>query len=116
MSKNEFSMTTYEKDDFVVLVVKGECIAGNNAPNFGTKLKELCSKTNKIVINMKNLNCIMTAGMGILVSNLSNIRNRGGDIIVAGISNKIKMVFEKIGFDQIIKIFPTVEEVSFEDG
>lgn len=98
--------------DIGILEVKGSIDAGN-APSFGAKLKEIGSKTSKIVIDVKELDYIATAGLGALMANLNDAKGQGGDIIMAGMTDKIKKVFDTMGFSKVVKIVSTVADAKF---
>jgi len=56
------------------------------------------------------LEYIATAGLGALMASFNEVKKAGGNIILAGMSDKIKKVFDTMGFSKVFKIVGTVPE------
>lgn len=67
----------------------------NTVGDFEAKLEE-CFKNNqfKIVLNMEKLTYISSAGIGVMVGNIKNVRKNKGDIKVAGVNEELYKVFD----------------------
>ena len=68
----------------------------------------------KILIDMKAMEYIDSAGIGILINTAKLIRSKGGDIVLTSVSSEIKNIFNIINLQDFIKIFNLeVEAVEF---
>jgi anti-sigma B factor antagonist len=54
-----------------------------------------------IVVNCKDLNYISSAGMGIIMGYLDEIREKGGDIKLCSVSERVYEIFDLVGFTEI---------------
>jgi anti-sigma B factor antagonist len=61
-------------------------------------------------IDCGGLSYISSAGLGVFISFLEEIRETGGDITFSGLSDKIFRVFELLGLHQVMTIVPTEAE------
>ena len=95
--------------DIILLTVSGD-MDTNTAPEFEKSfLTVLQDKKYKIVVDLKEVHYISSAGWGIFVSELKRIRNENGDLVLAGMNPDVLDVFQLLQFDSILKYFPTVE-------
>jgi len=52
---------------------------------------------------------ISSAGWGLFISEIKNIRNKKGDLVLAGMNPDVFDVYELLGFQPILKSFPDVD-------
>lgn len=64
-------------------------------------LKLIASDYANIVVNCKDLNYISSAGMGIIMGYLDEIREKGGDIKLCCVSERVYEIFDLVGFTEI---------------
>jgi anti-sigma B factor antagonist len=106
------SITIYDhpqKKGITLLKVKGE-IDTKTAPELADIfIQILRDKKFKLVVDLKNVSYISSAGWSIFVSELKRIRNLKGDVILAGMNAAVHEVYELLEFNIILKAFPTVE-------
>ena len=62
-----------------------------------------------LVLDMSDVNYINSAGSGTLAHVLTRLRERGGDLKLAALSQKVLRVFQIIGFDKIFSLYDTVD-------
>lgn len=63
-----------------------------------------------IVVNGKNLQYISSAGLGVFMAYIEEIRERGGDIKIAALQPKVFNVFDLLGFPMLFDITEHEEE------
>lgn len=64
----------------------------------------------KILINMKDIEYIDSAGIGILINTAKLIRKKNGDILLSNVSAEIKNIFKVVSLQDFINLFPTEVE------
>ena len=64
----------------------------------------------KIIIDLKNVDYISSAGWGIFISEIKGIREKGGDLKLVGMIPDVYEVFELLEFHFILRAFETIEE------
>lgn len=104
--------------DVSVISVKGY-VDTTTSTELEESLKRLLGKGRyDIVIDLGNVNYISSAGWGIFISEIKEIRENGGDLKLAAMIGDVYEVFELLEFQTILESFDTVEEAvgSFGDS
>jgi anti-sigma B factor antagonist len=92
-----------------LFTVKG-FIDTRTAPEFEKKfLSVLNDKKYKLIIDLKGVNYISSAGWGIFISEIKRIRNQKGDLVLVGMNPDVAEVFQLLEFNTILKSFSNVE-------
>lgn len=70
-----------------------------------------CQKDNRvhILINGANLMYISSAGLGVFMAYIEEVRESGGDIKIAALQPKVYNVFDLLGFPMLFDIVETEE-------
>ena len=105
-------------DEPAVLKVNGY-LDTTTAGELETALYGLLKKNNyKIVIDLSGVNYISSAGWGIFIGEIKEIRNHGGDLKLAGMVGDVFEVFQLLEFQSILEAYPSTDEAkqAFEDG
>ncbi|MCH8026777.1 MAG: STAS domain-containing protein [candidate division Zixibacteria bacterium] len=63
----------------------------------------------QIILDLAGVDYISSAGWGVLISKISDIRENNGDILLAGMVTNVLEVYELLEFDSVLKHFETVE-------
>lgn len=63
-----------------------------------------------VVLDCQHLEFMDSSGLGALIAILKRISEHGGDLLIAGLSKKVRMVFEITRAHRIFRILDTVEE------
>ncbi len=62
-----------------------------------------------IVVDLTNVPMIDSAGLGLLIAFLKQVRERGGDLTLCGIQKRVSLVFDITRTKRIFGIFDTRE-------
>ena len=110
MDNISVSVTEYAANrEITLLGVKG-FIDTTTAPEFEKRFQTvLGEKKFKLVVDLKDVNYISSAGWGIFISEIKRIRTQKGDLVLAGMSPEVNEVFELLEFNTILKSFPNIE-------
>lgn len=88
-----------------IVYLKGYLDA-HTAPEFENALQSLVDENRVcIVVNLARLNYISSAGLGVFMGFIEDIRNKGGDIKLAEPSEKVFRVFDLLGFPVLYEIY-----------
>ena len=99
-----FSIHQSEQDGIQVLGLDGYLDA-HTAPNFESAIQQhLEAGRIRIVVDCGKLTYISSAGLGVFMSFIEEIRELGGDIKLASITPKVYQVFEVLGFPDLFQI------------
>ena len=99
-----------QRDGFVTLAPKGDLDANSSIQMDESIRAQLEGGMNRLHIDCGGLNYISSAGLGVFISFLDEIRAGDGDIVFSGMSDKIFKVFELLGLHQVMTIVSTEEE------
>ncbi|MCP4156707.1 MAG: STAS domain-containing protein [bacterium] len=88
-------------DSTAVIYPRGHLDAHNVERFEKEMLKLIGSNVFNIVVNCKELNYISSAGMGIIMGYLDEIREKGGDIKLCSLDEKVYEIFDLVGFTEI---------------
>ncbi len=92
-----------------LLTVKGS-MDTNTISEFDRNFRSALGENQfKLVVDLKDVYYISSAGWGLFISEIKRIRGENGDLVLAGMSPDVLNVFELLQFDTILKFFPDVE-------
>lgn len=96
-------------EDTAVLYPKGHLDA-HNVDRFEKEMVKLIGNhVVNIIVNCKELNYISSAGMGIIMGYLDEIREKGGDIKLCCVDERVYEIFDLVGFTEIYDFLDTEE-------
>lgn len=88
------------------LVRVGGRIDSSNAPQLQEKLAGLVKGgARNVVINMKDVSFLSSAGLRALLSTLQAVKKQGGDVRLSEVSEPVARVLELTSFDMHFKCF-----------
>ncbi len=64
----------------------------------------------KIVVDLSGVDYISSAGWGIFIGEIKEIRHRGGDLKLSGMVGDVYEVFQLLEFHSILQAYDTAEE------
>ncbi len=74
-------------------------------------LKDLMSKGNyQFVVDMGGVNYVSSAGWGVFVGEIKDVRDNGGDIKIVHMTPEVRDVFEMLEFNRILKEYESIPE------
>ncbi|MBN1153334.1 STAS domain-containing protein [candidate division KSB1 bacterium] len=87
-----------------ILYVKGYLDA-HTAPKLEQEIQKLINEQNfKIIVNFNELSYISSAGLGVFMGFIENVREKNGDIKLTNMNPKIYRVFDLLGFPTLYDI------------
>lgn len=115
---SNFSVSFSADGGIQVLSLRGELDA-HTAPELEAAIQKCKDDQNfKIVINGEQLQYISSAGLGVFMADIEEVREEGGDIKIAALQPKVFNIFDLLGFPLLFNIVDTVEEAVslFQNG
>ncbi|HEV8538849.1 MAG TPA: STAS domain-containing protein [Bacteroidota bacterium] len=100
----KFKIDTRETNNINVLDLKGYLDA-HTAPELEKALQALIDrKQYKIIVNCKELTYISSAGLGVFMAYIEDVRKNSGDIKLSNMSSKVYNIFDLLGFPLLYDI------------
>jgi anti-sigma B factor antagonist len=98
---NPFAIQTSLEGDLAIIRIEG-FVDAHTAPQFENAIQsEIEAGRNRIIVNCEKLNYISSAGLGVFMSFIEEVREHGGDIKICGLTPKVKHTFEILGFQDL---------------
>lgn len=99
-----FKINHKEVSTYDVLELSGELDA-HTASQLENSLKKLIDQEkHQIIINCKDLDYIASAGLGVFMAYIEDVRSLGGDIKLTNMNAKVYNVFDLLGFPTLYDI------------
>lgn len=74
----------------------------------------MCRPIENLWIDCQDLKYISSAGLGVLISHLGTFESRQVNLVLYGMSDQIKNVFELLGLHVLMTIVPSKQEASLQ--
>ena len=104
-------MTESESGGVVILELSGKIMGGPDATLLNDKLHELIEAGKiKIIANLKGVNWMNSSGLGILIGGLTTMRNSGGDLKLANITDRIQSLLMITKLLTVFESFDTIDQ------
>ena len=105
---NPFQLSTSVQGDITIIRLEGYLDA-HTAPQFEEKLQaEIEEGRTRVIVDCAKLTYISSAGLGVFMSFIEEIREQGGDIKICGLAPKVRHTFEILGFQDIFDLLEDV--------
>ena len=103
---NPFSIHKSTEQGLSVLAIEGYLDA-HTAPDFEKAVQtEFEAGRVRLLVECSRLTYISSAGLGVFMSFIEEIRTAGGDIKICGLAPKVFQVFDILGFSALFDIVP----------
>jgi len=107
---SDFKVAQREAENVNVLDLKGYLDA-HTAPKLEEAFQNLlAARRFNIVVNCKELSYISSAGLGVFMAYIEDVRKNSGDIKLSNMSPKVYNVFDLLGFPLLYEIFKDENE------
>ncbi|MDJ1482144.1 STAS domain-containing protein [Cytophagaceae bacterium YF14B1] len=98
------------KEDLTILVVDGELDASSSILLDESIESVVAQGKKKILIDGQSLNYISSAGLGVFMSHVQEFEEKGIQMILFGLNEKVLRVFQILGLDQLLSITASEDE------
>ena len=90
-------------NDIYTIHVIGEVDASSSI-YLDESISEATNSYTKIMVNCEQLDYISSAGLGVFMSYINDMEEKGITLVIFGLSDKVRHVFQILGLDQLLKI------------
>lgn len=105
-----FKINHRQVQSYDVLELCGELDA-HTASQLEDSLKKLIDQNkHQIIVNCEDLDYIASAGLGVFMAYIEDVRSLGGDIKLTNMNPKVYNVFDLLGFPSLYDILEKEEE------
>ena len=101
----DFKIAQCEKNGVNIIELKG-FLDAHTAPELEDVFQKLLkNKKYKIIVNFKELSYISSAGLGVFMAFIEEVRKNEGDIKLSNMTPKVFNVFDLLGFPILYEIY-----------
>jgi anti-sigma B factor antagonist len=102
-----FAVTRSSEGELTVLGLDGYLDA-HTAPSFEKAMQaEIDAGRVRIIVDGEQLKYISSAGLGVFMSFIEEVREKGGDIKICSLAPKVRQIFDILGFQAIYDMVET---------
>jgi anti-sigma B factor antagonist len=102
-------LTHREIDGVIVLEPKGKIMGGPDATMLHDMLHDLIDQNKKkVIIDLSKVEWMNSTGLGILISGLTTLRNNGGELKLACVTEKIESL---LTITKLISVFENYDKI-----
>lgn len=106
----EFNTSKKEIGDVNVVYLNG-FLDAHTAPVLEDAFSSLVEQNKyKLVVNLKELDYISSAGLGVFMAFIEKMRENKGDIKLTSMNEKVFNIFDLLGFPLLYEIFDNEED------
>lgn len=97
------------QDGIIVLQLSGKIMGGPDASLLNDKLHELIDQgKTKVVADLSKVDWMNSSGLGILIGGLTTMRNHGGDLKLARVTDRIQSL---LMITKLMSVFQTFDDL-----
>jgi anti-sigma B factor antagonist len=101
-----FDVSKRMDGEVAILYLKG-FLDAHTAPELEKAIQDLMKQNSfNILVNFADLDYISSAGLGVFMGFIEDIREHQGDIRMSNMTPKVYKIFDLLGFPKLYKIFP----------
>src|SRR6478609_3092638 len=99
-----------KEEEIYLISIEGDLDA-SSCINLDKTISEAVSRgEKKIMVDCSRLSYISSAGLGVFMSYLQDFQANNVSMVLFGLSDKVKNVFQILGLDQLLKIYNSKAE------
>ena len=100
----DFNTSIKEQGDISIINLRGYLDA-HTAPELESAIENIIKQgKSKILVNFRDLDYISSAGLGVFMAFIEEVREKGGDIKLADMKPKVFSVFDLLGFPLLFDV------------
>ena len=107
----DFSVKSERSEDVTVMTVSGR-IDSVTASMLDEELGKVVRDNKKIVLDLKDVTYMSSAGVRAIVRTLQSAKKSGGGVKLAGVAKPVEEVLENVGMMELLQSYPSVDEAA----
>jgi anti-sigma B factor antagonist len=109
-------ITTQSRDGYAILYLSGE-FDTYYVPALQKEVDALVAGgTHRAILNLRLVKFINSTALGAIIKSAKQLRDAGGELVIAHPSRFCRDIFSKVGLDRLVPVFDTDEEAAAKLG
>jgi len=96
----------------VIIDCSGRIVMGDETAFLRHQVKDLLNESRQVVLSLAQVNYMDSSGLGTLVGLYTSARSVGGEIKLAGLTQRVKDVLQITKLGSIFEFYDTAEEAA----
>ena len=106
---DKFSIQSDTNGDVAVVTASGR-FDSETAPSLDAELSKVVGEKNKVVLDLKGVDYLSSAGLRAIVKALQAVRKSGGGVKLACTSEPVETILRTVGMMEMLKNYPSVKD------
>lgn len=109
------TLQIYSRQQVTVVVCQGVIVFGDEADSLRATVKDVlrgASSSSSVVLDLSNVMYVDSGGLGAMVGLLTSVRAAGGDLKLAGLTERVQRVLKTTHLDKVFHVHSTAEEAA----
>jgi len=106
---DKFSIRSDVRASVAVVTASGR-IDSESAPSLDAELTKVAAAKNKIVLDLKDVEYLSSAGLRAMVKALQTAQKSGGGVKLASVSEPVETILRTVGMMDMLKMYPSVND------
>ena len=98
------------RQNVIVAEVPVKELDAGNSSDLKVAMAKILENGSKVVIDFQRMQFIDSSGLGAILSFLRQVKEKGGDLKLCGMTKQVRSAFELVRMHKIFDIFETKEE------
>ena len=104
-------LTDREENGVIILEPTGKIMGGPDASLLHDKLYEFIEQDKKkVIVDLSEVDWMNSTGLGILISSYTTLRNNGGKLKLANVTEKIKSLLVITKLEPVFESYDTIAD------
>ena len=109
--RNKMDYNFNLENGFLVVSLSGDLIGEENGPEIISELENFNGNGNlKVIIDISDVRYINSSGIGVLITLLTKVRNKGGELCLINPSESVQKLLIITKLQAIFKVFSSISE------
>jgi anti-sigma B factor antagonist len=106
---DKFSVKSDVSSDVAIVTASGR-VDSETAPTLDAELSKIVGERNRIVLDLKGVEYLSSAGLRAIVKALQAAQAAGGGVKLASVSEPVETILRTVGMMEMLKMYPSVGE------
>jgi len=106
---DDFSIKSERNGNVTIVTISGR-VDSVTAAALDSELAKIVREDKKIILNLKNMAYLSSAGVRAIIKALQSAQKSGGGVKLASVPEQVMEVLQTVGMMQMLQAYPSVDE------
>jgi len=106
---DDFSIKSERNGNVTIVTISGR-VDSVTAASLDSELAKIVREDKKIILNLKNMAYLSSAGVRAIIKALQSAQKSGGGVKLASVPEQVMEVLQTVGMMQMLQAYPSVDE------